>query len=178
MPTRKYWLLVPVTLFLTGCVSIPDSYAPPMQRKPLTDASQQTTGQFIQMNDPDAPLHIVRDVSPAVEGTGWRWVYQRPEFKFTLTSTQGLRFVMDYTVPDVTFKDTGPTQIAITVNGHLLDTIHVTKSGDQRFEKSVPAEWLQTGTENHVVAEVDKTYLPPNGGVKLGFVLTRAGFIQ
>ncbi len=178
MPKRRIWLLVPAALLLAGCARIPDSYAPPMQRKPLTDPSQESTGQFIQMNAPDAPVHIVRDISPAVEGNGWRWVYQRPELKFTLTSTEGLRFLMDYTVPEVTFKDTGPIQIAITINGHLLDTIHATKSGDQRFEKPVPSEWLQIGTENHVVAEVDKFWLPPNGDVKLGFVLTRAGFIQ
>jgi len=73
---RRY--IVVFFCFLAGCANIPDSYAPPMQRKPLTGTEPSEFGHFVNLSDPNADAYIVHDSSPAVESSTWRWTRKRP----------------------------------------------------------------------------------------------------
>ena len=91
--------------FLSGCANIPDSYAPPMQRKPLTGTEASPVGHFVTMSDPNSDAYIVKDVSPAAEAGTWRWTGKRPELRFYLETTEHLNFKADF---------------SIAVRGHIL----------------------------------------------------------
>ncbi len=165
-------------LFLTlaGCTSIPDSYAPPMQRRPWLGPEPSAVKHFVNMNDPDADSYIVRDISRTVEGS-WRWTYARPELRFHLATTQGLKFTADLSIAEVTLRQTGPVTLSFLINGHLLDKVHYSEHGEKHVQKPVPPGYLALG-ENRVVIEPDKTWVSNDDKVRLGFILTRAGFVQ
>jgi hypothetical protein len=174
-------LLLPiltVLMLLSGCPSIPDSYAPPIQRRPVTGPEPPAFGHFVDMNDPNADAYILRDISDTTEGGGFRWVHERPELRFALSRIHHLKFVMDFAIPSVTLKQTGPVTISFYINEKLLDKLRCETPGEKHFEKPVPAEWLRTDTPTLVAAEIDKVYIAPQDGAKLGFVLTRAGFVE
>jgi hypothetical protein len=167
-----------IALVLFGCTNIPDSYAPPIQRKPLTGPEQVAFGHFVDMNDPNAEAYLIQDISRTVEGGGFRWVYKRPELRFALSKSEHVRFVMDFAIPDVTMKQTGPVTVSFFINDKLLDKVRYDTPGEKHFEKPVPSGWLRTDTPTLVAAEIDKMYVAPEDGAKLGFVLTRAGFVE
>jgi hypothetical protein len=172
---RRYVLLL--FCVLAGCANIPDSYAPPMQRKPLTGSEPSAVGAFVNMGDPNAGAYIVRDITDSVEGN-WRWVRKRPELRFFLESVDNLTFKADFTVPGVILKDIGPVNISIFVNGKLLDTVHCADDQEKHFVKPVPASMLRANALNFVALETDKVYVAKADGAILGFILLRAGFGQ
>ncbi len=167
-----------LALLVCGCVNIPDVYAPPQQRKPLSVEDSSPLKSFINMNEVAAPVHFVRDIAPAVEGGSWRWARKSPTLMFSVPSTKHMKFSADFTISGHTLKETGPVTMTITINGHELDKTTYSTEGDRHFEKPVPEDWLRTKAENVVTMEVDKVYVAPSDKVVLGFVLTRAGFIQ
>jgi hypothetical protein len=173
---RPYILLA--LCFITGCSNTPDSYAPPIQRKPLTGAEPNELGHFVNMSDAGADAYIMRDVSEAVEGGAWRWTGQRPELRFYLDSVDKLTFKAEFAVAEATIKDTGPVTISVLINGNLLDKVHCEKSGEQYFAKPVPPKFLRANAMNVVALEIDKVWVAPGDGAKMGFILSRAGFAE
>jgi hypothetical protein len=165
-------------LFLTGCVSIQDSYAPPIQRKSLDIGDHDGLRSFIHVNDPVAPLHFVRDVGPDVHDGSWRWTVQYPTLRFVVKKQPGLKLVVDYTVPELTLRDTGPVTFRFFVNAHpIAEVLHQT-GGGQRLEKPVPVEWLRDDRNAILAMEIDKLWVSKADGLKFGFILTSAGFIE
>ncbi len=129
------------------------------------------------MNDPDADSHIVSGIQD-VEGTGWRWTHDQPKLRFRLPSAEGWKFAMDIGLPEPNLKKTGPLTISVFVNGRLLDKTRYTTPGDRRFEKPVPAAFIDPSKDTVVLAVVDPPWVSPADGNKLGFVLHRAGFVR
>ena len=164
--------------FLAGCANIPDSYAPPVQRQPLTGTEPGAISSFVNLGSPDAEEHIVRDVSDNAEGGGWRWTGKRPELRFHLDSTEHMNFKADFSIAEVTMKETGPVTISVFINGALLDTIRCGEPGERHFEKPVPPNFLRARAVNVVAMEIDKVWVAKDDGAVLGFILTRAGFTQ
>ncbi|MBK5293518.1 MAG: hypothetical protein JJE04_17815 [Acidobacteriia bacterium] len=160
----------------TGCVSIPDSYAPPMQRHGIAGPDNRGLKHFIAMNDPAAPVHFLRDIGPTLENGLWRWTGQKPTLKFFLPSVAHLTLQVDFSIHDVILQQTGPITISYFINGHPLDKATYAKGGEQHFEKAVEESWLLKGSINVVSAELDKIYVAPDDGAKLGLTLIRAGF--
>ena len=165
-------------LMLAGCRSMPETYAPPVQRQPLTaPAPAGSAGYFVSMSDPLAGTYIVRDVSATTEGGSWRWTYRRPGLRFFLPVTEHLKFTMDFAFPERLFRQTGPVTLTFRVNGQTLDTVRYEKGGHQRFEKAVPASMVRTG-ENFVEIVPDRVWVSPTDGAALGFILSAAGFVE
>jgi hypothetical protein len=129
------------------------------------------------MDDPDADRRFVRDIRPRTD-VSWRWTGQRPAVKMRVRAINNLRYTIDFTLPEVTFKDTGPVTIAFTVNDHVLDRVRYAEPGHQHFEKEVPADWVPIDTEAIVGAEINKMWIDPDGGRQYGFILTRMGLRQ
>jgi hypothetical protein len=84
---------------------------------------------------------------------------------------------MDLTFPDQTFAQTGPVELTIRLNGKEFDRVRYAKAGSQQYAKEVPWEWLRPDAVNTVGLEPDKTAAGPERE-RLGFVLSRAGFVE
>ena len=129
------------------------------------------------MTDGDADSHFIKDISNAVNGN-WRWTGQRPTVHVLVRSTENLHYVIDFTIPGVTFEQTGPVTVSFYVNDHLVESARYTSFGSQHFEKPVPAEWLKKDEENTLAAEIDKVYVSKEDGARLGMILTSIGLRQ
>ena len=175
---RLSWLGIAAALLLVGCVNIPDSYAPPIQRNPQYSPESHSVSHFVSMGGLNPEDFIVRDILPGDPGSTWRWTGKRPELRFQLSFTNDLRFLMDFVVPEITFAQRGPVTVSVFVNGKLLDKVRCDKPGEVNFNKPVPADWLRADAPTLVAAEIDKVWVAPADGAKLGFILSRAGFVQ
>ena len=114
---------------LSGCVNIPDSYAPPVQRKPLGGTEPNPVGHFVQMGDLNATAYIVKDVADGAEAGSWRWARKRPELRFFLDNVDNLSFKVDFSIAETLLRETGPVTIAVSINGHPLDTLKYSEAG-------------------------------------------------
>lgn len=165
-----------LVLLFAGCTRIPEVYAPPMQR--VIEEKPRTLQHFVQMGSPEVMSYALADVVPTVEDGGWRWTLQKPKFRFQLPGTQGLQLRIDYVVPDLILKQTGPLRIAVYVEDHLLDTVLADKDGDHQFLKPVPPDWLTTDRPVIVRLELDKIWVSPTDQVRRGIILRRIGFVE
>src|SRR5579884_2030832 len=155
---------------------MPEAYPLPEQRPPFPQTEPYRIARIISMADGDANQHIVKDVLG--DKGPWRWTAKHPEVKTLIRTNKRLHYVIDFTIVDATFKDTGPLQFSFYVNGHLLDTARYSAAGPQHFEKPVPEDWVQPGKEAVVGAEVDKVWYSPMDHQALGFILSRIGLMQ
>ncbi len=171
-------MMLVLTLAGAGCVSIPNTYAPPMERRPVTGYGFNAFGSMVAMNAPDAPEHIVQDISPKVESGAWRWAFRRPVMRFALTRVKGVKVSVDFGLAKEAMDATGPVTLSYFVNDKLLESVRYDKPGKQHYEKPVPPEWLRADSMTTLAIEIDKLFKSPQDGVQLGFILSRAGFIE
>jgi hypothetical protein len=164
------------SLFLSACQNIPAPYAPPEQRQPFESFAPYRVDRVVNMGDSDAERNFIRDIGGA--GGTWRWTGKHPELHVFLRTNRMLHYVIDFTIVEATFKDTGPVTVSFFVNSHLLDKITYKGTGPQHFEKPVPEAWVESGKDAIVGAEIDKTWITPGSGAPLGFVLSRMGLRQ
>jgi hypothetical protein len=108
----------------------------------------------------------------------WRWTHDRPVLRFYLPEVGRVNFQMDFSFPDNTFHQTGPVTMTFAINGRVFDRVRYDKPGQQRYSHAVPVELLHPNAVNLVAIMPDRTAGRPEGGEKLGFVLTSAGFTE
>jgi hypothetical protein len=164
-------------LLTAGCARQPESYPPPEQRKPLTLPPPTPFGHFLSMDDPNAGAYLVQDVADRGPGT-WRWAYSRPVLRFFLPAVPQVRFAMDFTLPERTFRETGPVTLTFRINGELLDRYRCDAPGEQHYSHSVPSAMLHHGAVNLVAIDPDPVWVSQADGGRLGFILSRAGFTE
>lgn len=167
--------LIALVMAQTACVDIPQTYAPPVQRRPVSGPDRPVK-HFVTLSDRDAAEHILNDVSVEGEGNA-RWTGQRPSLRFRLGATRNLRLVADYGFAGVTMQETGPVTVIYTVNGRQLDRVTYSQPGEVHYSKPVPSDWLRVG-ENVVTLELDKVYVAKQDGARLGVTLSRIGFLD
>lgn len=163
-------------VLLCGCQDLPGPYPPPEQRQPFEGFAPYRVHRIVDMGDGDANDHIVGGVIG--DKGSWRWTGKRPEVRVFLRTNQMLRYMIDFSIVDVTFKDTGPLEFSFYVNGHLVDQKRYTSPGSEHFEKPIPDDWVQPGKDAILSAEVDKVWISPADHQALGFILTRMGLLQ
>lgn len=159
---------------MLGCARQPAALPVPAQRQALVDFSP--VGPFVEMNSPAAPAHIVAGVAGAA-GNPWRWTFARPQLRFEVPPGANPRFVLDFGIVPVTFAQTGPVVLSVSLDGKLLGRMRCGEPGDRRFESRVPEGWCKAGQIVTVTAEVDRRYVAQAGGQQLGYTLWRAGFL-
>lgn len=174
IPARAF--LFTSLLVLPACSPYPEPFHPPVQRQPLDTGAPDTLKHYFAMSEPTATRQIVSGVLPELHDGAWRWTLQRPVFRFSVPTTQGLSLQADITVPDVAFKQTGPVNITVWVESNKLDVIHFDKDAHLIWRKSVPAEWLSAQRPVQVTLEIDK--MMRSGGQSWGFIVTSIGFTQ
>lgn len=155
---------------------MPEPYAPPEQRQPIEVSRPYRVSRVINMDDGDATSYIVRDIL-GLTGS-WRWTGKRPQIRVPIRANENLHYSIDFTLPEVTLKVTGPVAVSFYVNDRLLDTVRYTAFGPQHFDKPLPDGWVQPNTEATAGAEIDKVWVSPTDGVELGFILHRIGLKQ
>lgn len=170
--------LATLAVLTAGCTDYPESYPPPIQRQPAEGTAAAGFRHVVAMNDPDAEAYFVQDISPALESDTWRWSGQRPTLRFVLEKVEDLEFAMDFSIPGVTFEETGPLTISFLINGRLLEKVRYDSYGEKRFEKAVEASWLKAGEDTVVAAGIDPVWVSPKDGTKLGVILVQAGFVE
>lgn len=173
---RTSWF-VAVLLLLEGCSRFPEYYPPPEQRKPISGSEPAWMGAFVNMADPAAEVHLVKDINTSLEAS-WRWAYRRPELQFFLESVENLKFTMDFAIPDAVIGQTGPLTFSYFVNEQLLTRVRYVKAGQYRFEQPVPAKLLRPQAVNRVAIQPDKVYVAEADGAQLSFILSSAGFVE
>ena len=174
---RSRLLIASFAVLLSSCQNMPEPYAPPVERQPFEDARPHRMSRMVDMSDADSIPHIVADISPGAPAE-WRWTLQKPTVKVIASTNQGLRYTIDFSLPEVTFKATGPVTITFFVNDHVLDSVRYTASGEYHYEKAVPADWVEPLKDTVLAAAIDKVWVAPADGAKLGFILTRIGLTQ
>jgi hypothetical protein len=132
---------------------------------------------FLDMADPDAPAHFVKDLGqPSPDG--WVFSGQSPTLKIVALLTKDLKLRVEFTLWDVAFRDTGPVQLQFRVNGFELGKERYDSPGRKTFEKPVPPDRLVIGEESTISITIDKLWTSPQNGQKYGFILQRAGFVR
>jgi len=164
-----------VCLWLAAsCGRHPGAYAVPEQRS--LDLGPDPAGivAFVTMADPAADDYIVRDISR--ERGSFRWALLHPELRFRVPRSSNLQFTAELAVPEVTFKVTGPVNIAYAIDGKMLGSVRCDHPGKYEVAKPVPEAWLQPNQYIHVTFEADRQWVSPDDGARLSFLLFQAGF--
>ncbi|HEX5229621.1 MAG TPA: hypothetical protein VFW44_18040 [Bryobacteraceae bacterium] len=168
------FVILALAILLAGCDRFPDSYPPPQQRQSLDAFGPGAEAMMVEMSDPHANLHIVKDIyNPG--SAPWRWSGQNPTVRILAVTPESLKFRADFAIWNDSFKITGPVDITFLVNGRPFDKIRYTSPGDKHFEKPIPDDWISAGTETTLALSVDKLYTSPNDGNKFGVILVRMG---
>ncbi len=157
-----------------GCGRLPETFAPPAQREPLTVPPPSPFGAFVAMSDPQSSAYVVRGFASASEGA-WRWAYDHPALRFWLADMPRVRFEMDLAIPPVVYRSTGPVTLTLNLNGKFFDRVRY-EGGQHNYSKEVPPELVKTNAINIIEIEPDKSYVTE--GIKHAFVLVRAGFVE
>jgi hypothetical protein len=164
-------------VLLCSCERFPDSYPPPEQRHPMDGPNPDPSTMVVNMSDPDAASHFVKDIQN-VGGGSWRWTDQQPTLKIITFTTDQVSLKVDFTLWPVALQQTGPVELSFFVNQRLLDKVRYTTPGYKHFQKLVPPDWLTTDVESTVSITIDKMFVGPEDGVRFGFILSSVGFVQ
>jgi len=165
-----------LALGLCSCREPALEFAPPDQRAPL-EKYKAPAARVINMDDPDAPRSFVRDIL-SFTAANWRWTEQRPAVRVRVRDSGELKYVIDFAVPEITLRDTGPVTIAFTVNDHVLDRVRYATAGQRHFEKTVPPGWVEVNKDAIAGAEIDKIWVSKEDGQRFGFILVRIGLTR
>jgi hypothetical protein len=174
---ERLGLVCAASLIASACQNIPGPLATPVQRQALENFRPYKISAIVDMSDEDAPAHFVQDLTSNAT-SAWRWTGKRPTLRVRMRSAENLRYTIDFAVGGAMLRNTGPLTISFLVNDHVLDRVRFDREGVHHFEKAVPAGWVTAEQETTVGAEIDKPWIPPEGGPQLGIVLMRIGLTQ
>ena len=169
------FILLPL-LLSAGCNRLPESYPPPEQRKALI-VPASTLSYFVSMEDPNADVYLVRGFAARDAGT-WRWALDHPVLRFLVPAAPRLRFEMDFSLPERTFRETGAVTLTFRINGEVLDRHRCETSGQQHYSHEVPEALIRANAVNLVSIDPDPVWVSKADGSHLGFILARAGFTE
>jgi len=160
-----------------GCSSLPDSFPPPPQRAALIVPPAAGLGYFVDMRDPNSSAYVVQGIAERTE-VPWRWAYEHPVLRFQVPDAGRLKFTLDFSLPERTFRETGPVTLTFTMNGRLFDRARFDTPGQLHYSHPVAAEFLNRRGENLVAIDPQPVWVSKADGGKLGFIISRAGFAE
>jgi hypothetical protein len=161
---------------VAGCNQLPD-YPPPPQRESLVRPDRAALSYFLNMASANASAYIVQDIGDRTESRGFRWAFAHPVLRFLVPPMDHPKFLMDFALPESTFRVTGPDTLTFSLNGQFFDRRRFAEMGQQHYEREMPDGFLRFGAVNLVAIDPDKVYVAEDG-VKLGFPVTRVGFVE
>jgi hypothetical protein len=129
---------------------------------------------IVRMDDADAGDYIVRDVD---RNPGpWRWALLHPELRFRAPHAQGLHFIAEIAIPEVTFHVTGPVIVRYFLDGRPLGSLRCDHTGKYEIDQPLPSAWAPSAPYVHIMFETDRHWVSPDDGTELSFLLFHAGF--
>jgi len=143
----------------------------------MGEATPAALGSLVAMSDPNASAYVVQGFREKSEGP-WRWAHDHPALRFFLPEVGRINFTMDLSFPEQNLRQTGPVTLTLAINGKPFDRVRFDQPGAHQYRHPVPPELVRQNSINTVAIEPDKTVGRPEGGERLGFVLTRAGFVE
>ena len=102
----------------------------------------------------------------------------KPELRFRVTTAAQLKFTAEFTIPEVTFKVTGPVTVSCAVNGKRVGGLRCEHAGDFRLDLPVPKGLVDPDKIIRVTFEASPRWVSPEDGARLSFLLRSAGFTQ
>lgn len=174
---RSLFLPVLSVAVWAGCGSLPRSWPPPEQRQPLLVPPAKGLGYYVSMSDPNSSDYVVQGIADRTEAP-WRWAYEHPVLRFLVPDVGRLQFVLDFSLPERTFRQTGPVTLTFTMNGKFFDRARFDKPGQLHYSHAVAPEFLHRNSENVVAIDPDPVWVSKADGGKLGFIISRAGFAE
>jgi hypothetical protein len=175
--TRSVGLVCAPVLIASACRNVPGPFAPPVQRQPLADFRPYRASAIVDMSDEDAKTHFIQDFSSKATPM-WRWTAKRPAVRVRMRTSGEIRYTIDFVIGEAMLRDVGPITVSFFVNDIVLGKIRYVRDGVQHFEKAIPAGLVTEGQDVTVGAEIDKTWVPPEGGPAVGIMLMRIGLTQ
>lgn len=175
---KRRLLLPAAALALAGCLKQPDVFAPPEQREPAVLDEDRPRLHYVPMSAAEAPAHFLTDILPELHDGLWRWALQHPALEVRAPTTRGMKFRAQLTVPEITLQQTGPVLIEVFIDNRKFTERRVSEPGEIVIEEPVAADWLTTSRPIVIRFAIDKLWVSPLDGVKRGFILTGAGFVQ
>jgi hypothetical protein len=164
-------------MFCAGCGSQPESFPPPAQFAALTVPPATGLGYFADMSDPNSSAYVVQGIADRTE-VPWRWAYEHPVLRFLAPEVPHLRFMLDFSLPERTFRETGPVTLTFTMNGKFFDRVRFDTPGQLHYGHPVTPEFLNRHGENRVAIDPEPVWVSKADGGKLGFIISRAGFAE
>jgi hypothetical protein len=129
------------------------------------------------ISDPNARDQIVRGVAETGPRT-WRWTDAHPIFRFYVPEVPRAQFLMDFTLPPVTFRETGPVTLTFRLNDQPLDRVRYDAPGELHYRKAIPDELLHRNGVNLIAIDAEPAWVSKEDGRTYGFILVRAGFAE
>jgi hypothetical protein len=119
----------------------------------------------------------LRDIEHGAGASRWRWTGEKPAFLFYVPARAGVGFKMDFVIHSATFKQTGPLWMTVRINGKTLGRKLYNSPEEHTFEQAVPPEMLRADGVTLVETALDKYYISPDDGQKLGYLFMDGGFV-
>jgi hypothetical protein len=160
-----------------GCSRLPETFPPPVQRAALTVPPSTGLGYFVDMRDPNSDTYVVQGIAQRTEAP-WRWAYDHPVLRFLVPPAPRLRFLLDFSLPERTFHETGPVTLTFTINGKRFDHARFDTPGQLHYSHLVAPEFLNSQGENRVAIDPQPVWVSKADGGRLGFIISRAGFAE
>ncbi|MBA3976344.1 MAG: hypothetical protein C0504_19220 [Candidatus Solibacter sp.] len=164
-------------LLPASCSRQPDYYSPAAARPAARMIAPGELAHFTSMSAPGAANHIVSGVLDQ-GGDSWRWCGQEVQLRFRVPVSRGLKFRTELAIADMTFPQTGPVRIEVSIDGGPPHAIDFDKPETRTVEWEIADGSVAAGQPVKVVFSASKTWPPPGGGERLAFILTSAGFVQ
>ena len=101
----------------------------------------------LHTGDPRAAIQLLRGFH-AIENDAWRWT--GPKFAVALrppktVPAEGAKLYLDYVVAELFVQKIPKATLSVTVNGKALEPEVISKAGNFKLERMVPATMLQGG---------------------------------
>ena len=187
MSIMRTALLLTALLLLTACSHNPAFSPIPAQAPPVIAPDPPSVPCFFSMSEARADQAIVQDIPLGLGSGVHRWTAENPAVRCKLPSGGPWNIAMDFFVTGTTMRDTGPITLTFKVNGREIARLRCDKPGPQQFRAPLPPELIPSvpsrdrqGAVADLVlqASIDKPWIAPADGKKLGVILTAMGFVQ
>jgi len=173
-----YAFLAIAACILTSCDRDVAGVHPTEQFVMPQGADPQPEVRLLTMGSLDAKLNVLAGVDGAGAGEERKWTTDKIRFRFQLSSFAGRDFYMQYSVHDVTFRQTGPVRITIALNGATFDSFVKTAPDDYEYKHAADQIALPPNQPFEVTLTIDPPYIAPDDGARLGILLTTIGFVD
>ncbi len=165
-------------LALSAC-SREAAFAPiPPQSAPVVAADPPFLPCFFSMNDERSDQAIVRDIPLGLGSGAHRWTAGNPTVRCKLPTAGSWTIAMDFIASDSTMSKTGPITLTFTVNGRQVTQVRCDKPGPSQVRAPLPPDLATPGSELVLEAAIDKPWVAPDDGAKLGVLVSAMGFIR